>query len=412
MLIFVFAVSTALVVSFLCSVFESVLLSVGYARVEALNQRGRRAGAILSRFKREMDVPIAAILILNTIAHTVGASVAGASYGNVFDPSTLWLFSIVFTVAVLLFTEIVPKTLGISFADALAGPVATAVQLLVTGLGPVLVVTRVIARLLRSGTEPAVTSTEEIRLLAVAGRAQGVVGAKIAGIIAGATRLPDLTAEHVMIPRTRVAWIAGDRPLAENLELLRTSRHSRVPFSPDGELDHAEGVVLAKELLFRVQAGEPIDWQELLVPPIRVAESEPLIDLLRKFQSEYRHLAFVQDEHGGLAGIVTLEDVLEELVGEIWDESDQRQPDIVEQPDGALMCQGLAEARKVFARLGLRTESTAITLSGFLAERLGAIPRVGDTIEEGAYRFTVTRATARRASQVEIRPVASGPDRA
>ena len=104
--------------------------------------------------------------------------------------------------------------------------------------------------------------------------------------------------------------------------------------------------------------------------------------------------------------------MLEELVGEIWDESDQRQPDIVEQPDGTLMCQGLAEARKVFARLGLRTESTAITLSGFLAERLGAIPRVGDTIEEGAYRFTVTRATARRASQVEIRPVASGPDRA
>ena len=181
MLMFLLAVGTALVVSFLCSIFESVLLSVGYARVESLNQSGSRAGAILTRFKREMDVPIAAILILYTIAHTVGASVAGASYGNVFDPSTLWIFSIVFTIAVLLFTEIIPKTLGIGFADTLAGPVATSVHLLVLGLKPVLVVTRAIARLLRPGTEPAVTSTEELRLLAVAGRAQGVVGSKIAG---------------------------------------------------------------------------------------------------------------------------------------------------------------------------------------------------------------------------------------
>ena len=102
MLIFLLAVGTALVVSFLCSIFESVLLSVGFARVEALNQDGSRAGAILTRFKREMDVPIAAILILNTAAHTIGAAVAGASYSNVFTASTLWLFSIIFTIAVLL----------------------------------------------------------------------------------------------------------------------------------------------------------------------------------------------------------------------------------------------------------------------------------------------------------------------
>lgn len=405
MLIFLLAVGTALVVSFLCSVFESVLLSVGYARVEALSQGGTRAGAILSRFKREMDVPIAAILILNTIAHTVGASVAGASYGKVFDPSTLWIFSIIFTIAVLLFTEIIPKTVGISFADSLAGPVATSVQLLVTALKPILVVTRAIARLLRPDGEPPVTSTEELRLLAIAGRAQGVVGSKIAGIIAGATQLPELTVAHIMIPRHRVAWISGDRPLAENLEQLRASGHSRVPFSPDDSLDHATGVVLTKRLLFAAQSGEPVDWRELLIPAVRVAETASLIDLLKTFQAEHRHLAFVDDEHGGLAGIVTLEDVLEELVGEIWDESDRRRPDMVQQADGALLCHGLAEVRKVFARLGIRPEVTAVTLSGFLAERLGAIPREGDAVEEDGHRFSVTRATVRRAVLVEVRRI-------
>jgi len=108
MLVFVVAVSVALVFSFLCSIFESVLLSVRYSRVESLAQSGKRSGRLLRRFKQDIDTPIAAILIVNTVAHTVGASVAGASYSNVFDPQTLWIFTIVFTIAVLLFTEIIP----------------------------------------------------------------------------------------------------------------------------------------------------------------------------------------------------------------------------------------------------------------------------------------------------------------
>ena len=120
MVIFVVAVTVALVVSFLCSIFESVLLSLGHAHIEALEREGRSAGRILKKFKSDIDVPIAAILIANTVAHTIGASVAGASYGDVFDPDTLWIFTIVFTVAVLLFTEIIPKTLGATHARALA----------------------------------------------------------------------------------------------------------------------------------------------------------------------------------------------------------------------------------------------------------------------------------------------------
>ena len=128
MTLFVLAVATALIVSFLCSIFESVLLSVGHARIEAISRQRERVGTILDGFKRSMETPISAILILNTFAHTIGAAVAGAKYGEVFDPSTLWVFSLVFTLAILLLTEIIPKTLVFTFREALAAPVALAVR--------------------------------------------------------------------------------------------------------------------------------------------------------------------------------------------------------------------------------------------------------------------------------------------
>ena len=136
MLIFLSAVGVVLVVSFLCSIFESVLLSLTRPQIEVLGREHGRAARLLSGFKENMDVPIAAILILNTAAHTIGAAVAGASYSNVFDPATLWIFSIVFTLAVLLLTEIIPKTLGARFWRQLALPSAVVIRWLVRLLFP------------------------------------------------------------------------------------------------------------------------------------------------------------------------------------------------------------------------------------------------------------------------------------
>ena len=196
MLIFVTAVSVVLIVSFLCSIFESVLLSLTRPQVEVLVRDERRAGRLLSRFKENMDVPIAAILILNTAAHTIGAAVAGASYSNVFDASTLWVFSIVFTIAVLLFTEIIPKTLGVAHALTLATPVAHGIQLLTVLLRPLVWLSERISRSIRSDIEVPVTSTEEIRLLASLGRSEGVVGDQTAEMIvasqSGGTAVPEV----------------------------------------------------------------------------------------------------------------------------------------------------------------------------------------------------------------------------
>ena len=162
MLVFALAVGTALVVSFLCSIFESVLLSIGHAHVESLARTGSRAGLLLRDYKRNMDAPIAAILIANTVAHTIGASVAGASYGEVFAQDTLWIFTIVFTLAVLLFTEIVPKTLGVSHAARLAGPVAHGIRLFSMALRPLVFVSEKLSRLLRGETRVALRTSNTL----------------------------------------------------------------------------------------------------------------------------------------------------------------------------------------------------------------------------------------------------------
>ena len=137
----------SLIVSFMCSVSEAVVLSVTHAQVEAL---GRTRGAeILREFKREIDLPIAAIVSFHTVAHTVGASVCGAMYVSVFGEKTLWVFSLVFTIAVLIFSEIIPKTIGVTYAQQLAVPVAYSVRALVVVLKPLLWLTSLFARLLR-----------------------------------------------------------------------------------------------------------------------------------------------------------------------------------------------------------------------------------------------------------------------
>ena len=409
MLLFVTAVGVVLVVSFLCSIFESVLLSVTRAQIEVLARGGRRAGRLLADFKENIDVPIAAILILNTAAHTIGAAVAGASYTAVFSANTLWLFSILFTLAVLLFTEIIPKTLGVSYAPVLATPVAHGIRWLIVLLRPLVTLSERISRSLRGDAEVPVTSPEEIRLLALLGRSEGVVGTRAAGMIVGATHLSHLRAQDVVLPREEIKFLAGTLSRDDTLAIVRETGHSRFPYSPTGEIDDVTGVIFVKDLLYwlLLHDGDIIDWEFLRQDALIVPESLSLPRLLRTFQDSQRHLAIVVDEYGSVRGIATLEDVLEEIVGEIHDESDQPVEDIVEREDGALQVQASVDLRKLSAALGIswEPEGEVSTVGGLVTETLERIPSVGDSIAWNDYRITVLRAGRKRAKLLSVRKI-------
>ena len=412
MLILVLTVLGSLAISFCCSIAEAVILSVQHAQIEVLGKS--RAAEILREFKREIDIPIAAIVSFHTVAHTVGASVCGAMYVHAMGESSLWAFSLAFTIAVLLFSEIIPKTIGVTYVAQLAAPVAYGVTGLTIILKPLLFLTSVVAKILRGDHENPVTSLEEIRLLVSLGRTEGALAGRVADMIEGATALRELTAYEVMVPRSQVVFLSGERTIQENLDLIRRSQHSRFPYTPDADLDHAKGVVLVKDLLFRdgaLATGSDIDFQALQTPLLVVPASAPLERVLRTFQEERRHIAIVVDEYGGTQGLITLEDVLEEIVGEIEDESDRVDQRIFRRADGVFVCRASAETRKLFEILGIDEDAELVTVGGFVADLVGRVPRTGDVVEFHGFQFAVARASARRAERIEVRRIAQKSDR-
>ena len=403
MFLFVIAVTLSLVLSFVCSISEATLLSVGPARVESLASTGSRLGKLLQRFRKEPDLPIAAILIVNTISNSGGAAVATAQFSEAFPGVNEAWFAAIFVVTVLAVTEIVPKTIGVVHADRLAIPIAGVTQVMIVAVYPMLFATRALARLFAKTNESSSISLDEIRMMTTAGMSQGSFGRFTAELIHNASRLRDLTAKDVMVTRDRVTYLSGNTSAEDNLKRVFRTNHSRFPYTPTGELDDVKGVVLSKELMYSLLNNPTPDWDSLMVELLILPESASLQHVLRRFQMGKRHMAIVVDEYGSTQGIVTLEDVLEEIVGEIEDESDTDQTSVIERPDGSLICRGIAELTDVFGRLSLKDIQTdSKTLSGFLSERLGSVPAAGNRIELDGYAFEVTKANNRRAERVRV----------
>jgi len=413
--LFITAVAVVLTVSFVCSICESVLLSLSRPQIEGMVRDNKRSGRLLAAFKENIDVPIAAILILNTAAHTIGAAVAGASYSDVFDPATLWIFSLIFTLAVLLFTEIIPKTLGVSYAEQFAGVVAYTIEVLTKVLYPMVVVSEAISRSLRPADAAPVTSDEDIRLMAQLGRSEGVVGQRTADMIIGATELAQLDAGNVMLPRQEVECLSTGMNRTEVLAHIRNAKHSRFPLVVDNDFDTVNGIILVKELLSWLleNPGDEINWEDLHTQPLVVPESMSLRQLLKTFQDGRVHMAIVVNEYGEAEGIVTMEDVLEEIVGDIFDESDIPIDEARKLPDGSWQVAASIDLRKLCHALNIHwdSEEEAATLGGLIAEAVEHVPAAGDTMDWNGFRIEVTEATEKKAKTLIIRKLPAPPEK-
>ena len=323
MTLLVLYVALALGVSFLCSVLEAVLLSLTPAYVSLLRERRPQVGRMLQAFKTDVDRPLAAILSLNTIAHTVGAMGAGAQAMRVFGEAWVGVISAVLTVLILVLSEIIPKTLGATYWRALAAPVAYTLQALVRLMAPLVWLSQRITRLIARNAPPDTVSREEMAALADSGHRGGVLAPREAHILKSLMLGGALRARDVMTPRVVVA-------MAEETEKIGAVdldagmwRFTRVPVH-GGDRDHLTGYVRKVDVLSaRLRGEHDRDLASLRRHLLAVPDSGSLLDLLEQFLSSRNVIGQVIDEHGGFAGLVTMEDVVESLMGlEIVDETD------------------------------------------------------------------------------------------
>ncbi len=321
----VISVSLAIVVSALCSICEAVLYSLTTSQVEMLRKSGTRAGAVLNDLRSDIDEPITAILTLNTIANTVGAAIAGAAAAHLFGDRSVVLFSAVFTMAILIFSEIIPKTVGVSFSYRLAPFIAFPIRLMVVCLKPIVKLCQTITRLIPKDRSDESISAEELQTIAAMSRESGQLEEVQEKVISNIIDLKQKTVRQVMTPRTVTFSLDENLTVEEAmLQISRLTSHSRVPVY-DKNPDDVTGIIMRKKvLLAAAQQKETTTLAKLKVPAHFVPETMPLNLVLIDFFEKRQHLFVVVDEYGSVTGVISMEDVLEEIVGEeIIDESDR-----------------------------------------------------------------------------------------
>jgi CBS domain containing-hemolysin-like protein len=324
MLELVITVLLVIGISALCSLMEAILYAVPASHVESLANEGSTSGKIMQRLRKRVDHPITAILSLNTIANTAGAALAGAFATKAFGNAWFGLFSGLFTLAILILSEIVPKTIGVVYARPLVKLIARPLQLLVWILKPFVWMAGLVTSLVAKGHESDLVSEQELIVMARMGLRKGVIDKDEMAVIQNILSLEDKTVRDVMTPRTVVFALSAHDTIEEAGLEGGILTHSRIPIYFK-HFEDVEGIVYRRDILnARSQNKLNTKLEELMKPVHFVYEKTRLDKVLKMFLDRAEHLFVVVDEFGGLAGVISLEDVLEEILGrEIVDEFDE-----------------------------------------------------------------------------------------
>lgn len=414
----------SLVASFVFSGSETGLISINPLRLRHAVEAGNRGARLLSRLVDRREQTMVAVLIGNNLALVVAtvASVTLLERGLLqvawlaprADRVAQFLTPLVLTPIILFGCEILPKSIFRVRPIALTRLTAPILEGFRWVSAPVgFLVTRLMRVIVRGMTGdpgedgPLVSREELIRLFAL-GEAGGSLEADEHEMIQGIIDLGHRSANAVMVPRTQVKMAKNTATCAELYDMIEQEGHSRIPVYAD-RVDTVVGMIYARDLLAG-QYEESAPITDIIRPVLHVPESMRLDDLLREMRTQHRSVVIVVDEHGGMAGILTLEDVIEEIVGEIRDEYDADEaPEFRRLPDGSYLVAATMSLEDVNDELQLRLPDTGVveTLGGFLVHLQGRIPRAGEMIVAAGVQFHVVAATDRAVQRVRVRPPAT-----
>ncbi len=310
-------------VSFLCSILESILLSTNLSYVSVLEKKNKKAGQLLKKIKTDIDISISSILILNTIANTLGATAIGVQAQNVFDgdKTIVMIISIILTFMILFFAEIIPKTIGAVYWKQLAPYAARIINIFIFITYPIILITQFVTKKIGSDTSDTI-SREELIHSTLLSEEEGVIGDLESDIIENTLTLNNMKVREILTPRSVMYAIDKNTPIKDIIEDKRTFKFSRVPVYED-TIDNIIGIVLTKKLFKQALIDKGVAVETIMKPAIPINENIPVSKALNMFIHKKEHMFVVYDSYDQTEGIVTLEDCIETLLGlEIMDESD------------------------------------------------------------------------------------------
>ena len=404
---------------------EIAFVSVRRTRLDELAEEGDRRAKRAQRLMRDPGRFLAVIQVAITFLGALASAVAAVSIvtfvaeplrgvsflADQADTIALLLVTFVVSVVSIVLGELIPKGLALANPDRIALAVSGPITLFAKIVSPLVAVLVALTKLISRpfGIDPTRTpelSAAEIRLIVEQGSQQGVLEAEEEQMISAVMSLSDSKLHEVMVPRIDIVAIDQEASFDDAVTLVLTEGHSRTPLYKES-VDHIVGILYAKDLLRIIAAGGPRPrLRDIMRPALFVPESQSVDDLLHELQRRRVHMAIVLDEYGGTAGLVTIEDLLEEIVGEIQDEFDEEEPMKVLVRDGEAILDGRADIDQlgelVDPALELEDDEEYDTVGGFVYHRIGRVPVVGDTVAVDPFKIVVIKVTGRRVGKVRV----------
>lgn len=388
------------------SATETAFSGVNKIRLKNMAADGNKKAARALKLTENFDKLLTTVLVGNNIVNIAASSIATVLFTAMFGDAGVTIATLVMTVLLLIFSEITPKSMAKEAPESFAmfsAPIISLLQTLLTPVNWVFTVwKKTIAKFFHVKGGSAITDDE---LMTIVDEAQneGGIGENQGELIRSAIEFSDLEVVHILTPRVDILAAEISTTPKKFASLFKNNHYSRIPVYK-GTIDNIVGILHERDFYEKMYFDKEIDIASMLISVEYIPKNTKISELLRIFQHARCHMAVVVDEFGGTVGIITMEDILEELVGEIWDENDEIISEIERCNDGGYLVSGVASLSKVFEIMDIEEDedTEAVTISGWLTERMGKIPAVGEGIDFGGFRISVSEATPKRVVGVKI----------
>lgn len=394
MILLIVTVTVSLSISFLCSLFEACLLSTSLADIARIQEKRPAAARIWLGFKKSIDRPIAVILIINTLAHTIGASLSGAMFETMFSSQWIIVFSLAYSFFMIQFTEILPKSLGVKYNKGLASVSAVPLKILIYIFTPFVVVVHAVNRLFsgKKKTDEKMDVVGEISVLAHFAQSSEQISKDQERILTQALKLSKITIRDIMVKKSDIKFLSTRMSLSEALVAAHLHHHTRFPLVDGERPDEVIGYINFKDIVtaLRINPADPT-LRGIMRPIISLSADETISNGLSRLTSGYQHIALVKNSDGAVIGLVTLENILESIVGDVKDEYDILPTHCYRLSETRVLAGGGIRISELNRQTGLQLAGGEEILNDWLLAKFGKVPAPDEEVVQEDLVFQVRK---------------------